>query len=647
MQEENSMMSSAQAQKQRDNANNANNIRAAADVASKTSNPYAKAIGTGVKVADKISGGKASEKLGKALTTANKMAGLKGRMAQAALNKMSESGTSDRIASAMNAKNGASPTNSLGKQKPGGMPSSTAPTDSSTETQIKDKAEETSSNEGSGSVLATGDVVKKGLIVCAAALPIIIFCCLFITSSQVFTNSISLGTADSLSGEEVEEKINLKETTEEDLNQEQSDDDVAYDIYINDSNLIKLRESKLNNYNVVQVANETTYLKRKYNEASLDKIEEFYPPVVDLSKNYDKNMVYDFFFKMYNLYITYRDTYNVYLDLPLLMSTLNLESADKNVIFSSNLSPEDRTKTARKLPIEEFDYYYDWVNSDYKISKSKSNHDMELLASRMVSKHAKETCTNSAGDVTQENILKDNSIGTVTLTCVEGETYKVEDLGYVIDHEKYKDFLKQFIEKKYYLDGEHSIEGEVLVLDNVENDENSNATTPAVGDFTSWKQCDDRWGKINVPKSNQNLCQIGCLVTSITIQIARSGTIVTTETLNPGVAVKEFSFASGGNLYWNSVKNLAPNFVYYTKINLVGMNKKSIADKLTSYDSSRYYIILGVGEKSSNKLHHYVSLDYVDQIENKIYMMDPGSSKTKDLYEVYKLYTAHIYEKKD
>ena len=121
-------------------------------------------------------------------------------------------------------------------------------------------------------------------------------------------------------------------------------------------------------------------------------------------------MVYDFFYKMYNLYISYRDNYDVYLDLPLLMATLNIQSSDKNVIFSSNLSPEDRQTKARELPIEEFDYYYDWGNSGYKISRNNSQHDMELLASHMVSKQVKESCEDATGKVTQENILKDNQL---------------------------------------------------------------------------------------------------------------------------------------------------------------------------------------------------------------------------------------------
>ena len=637
MSEKNNGMNVEQAASQRNVTNNANNVRAAAEIASKTNNPYAKAAGTAIKAADKISGGKASEKLGKATDKFLKSQGLKGKMMQAALNKMSESGTSDRLASAMSKKNG-----SPGSASPNGStPKSAKALDAGTETKIKDKAEETSANEGSGSVEgSTNKIVKYGLLGCAALFPLIIFAVLFTGASQVFVNSISLGTADSLSGEKVEEEINKK--GDKGIEEEKSDDDVAYDIYITDEYVLNLK-----NDNIIQIASEKKYLRRKYNEATLDKIEDFYPVVKDASKNYDENMVYDFFYKMYNLFVSYRDNYDVYLDLPLLMSTLNLQSSDKNVVFSSNLSPEDRQKTARKLPIEEFDYYYDWINSGYKISRNNSQHDMELLASRMVSRQEKETCTDSAGKQTKEKILRDNEIGTQTLICEEGETYKTEYLGYVIDKEKYTEFLKQFLEKKYYLDGEHAIEGEVLIQGDIEENQGSNNQKPAVGDFRSWTQCKQSWSSIVVPKSSQNMCQIGCLITSITMQVARSGTVVTTESLDPGIAVKKFTFAKGGNLYWNSVRNLAPNFIYKSKISLAGMNKQSVASKLLSYDSSKYYIVLGVGKISRNKLHHYVALDYVDASNNEVYIMDPASTKYTKLYDIYKLYSAHIYEKKD
>ncbi len=632
---------------QRNIANNANNVRVAADVASKTSNPYAKAAGTAIKAADKISGGKASEKLGKTLNNALKTQGLKGKMMQAALNKMSENGTSDRIGKAMNAKN--NNPNMATNAAHNARQAANSKLDVNTATRRKTEEESTGGAYDTFNISAK--VLKTAMIILTPVFVVIVFCCLLISASQVFLNAISLGTADSLSDAEVEEKINKKGI--EGLDEEKTDDDVAYDMYIDDSDSISFRNSKLNNFNVVQVAKKDTYLRRKYNEASLDNIEDFYPAIEDESKNYDKNMVYDFYFKMYNLYKSYESKYGVQLDLPLLMATLNLQSTDKNVIFEANLSDVDRKNTARELPIEEFDFYYDWANSDYRISKNNSEHDMEILAQNMVSHQVEAKCINSDGEVTQEKILKDKEIEYSPLVCAEGETYETEDLGYFIDNEKYKEFLRQFLEKKYYLEGEHAVEElELPTNDSTSNedsfgDEIINNTTPAIGNFRSWTQCGQSWSSIIVPKSSKTMCSIGCLITSVTMQIARSGTVIATDTIDPGIAVKKYNFANGGNFYWHSTTNIAPNFTYLTNISLLGMNKKSIADKLTSYDSSRYYIILAVSKKDRNKVHHYVALDYVDKSDNKIYIMDPAGVAYTDLYNWYKVYTAHIYEKKD
>lgn len=466
--------------KEKNAANNANTLLNAAEVASKTDNPYAKAIGTAVKAADKISGGKSTEKLGKVMNVTNKMTPV-GRKVQRASNFLSESGLGDRISSAMQKKNGASlQQNSLQKQKAmqqqkttGGVNSGSSKLNNGLfDFSKKKKVEEQSPDSGSYSNFELSyKIIEKILIFSVPVFVVIIFCCVIISSTQVYINSIGLGMADRLKGEEVEEKI--KEASDEKLNEEITDEKVnkdkesakkdkkdkkdkeetAYinDIYISDT---PLKNNKLNNY--IQV-NTVSYFERKYNEARLEKLKEFYPPVTSLSENYTKNDVYDFFNKMYDIYVLYRDTYKVYLDLPLLMSTLKYQSSNMNTIFSSNLSDEDKTDY-NVSDREEFDYYYDWTVTDYKLDMKNSEHDMEVLAQNMVSVQVKEQCLNSSGKVVEENILRDSEIDTKTLSCEEGETYKTENLGYVVDNEKYKDFLKEFIEKKYYYPGEYTVE---------------------------------------------------------------------------------------------------------------------------------------------------------------------------------------------
>ena len=92
-------------EKMRNDQNNANNIRNAADVAIASKNPYAMAAGAAVKAADKISGGKSTEALGKGMTKANNMTP-GGKRIQDASNKLSESGASDAAGRAASMKNG-------------------------------------------------------------------------------------------------------------------------------------------------------------------------------------------------------------------------------------------------------------------------------------------------------------------------------------------------------------------------------------------------------------------------------------------------------------------------------------------------------------------------------------------------------------
>lgn len=644
--EQQSYLDKKRQEKVRNDSNNAQAVKAAADVASKSGHPVAAGIGKGVQIADKLSGGKASEMLGKRLTKANKFAP-GGRRLQNATNKLAESGMADKLAKANSARNGNmpslnSPTRNQANKLPG---QSNANTSNNSLIDSRKKEVEEQASDGGGANLRTSfKVVKYGLIACACFMPVIVIMCLLTSASQVVQKSVGISNADSLSSSDAEEKINKKlDKEDKSLNEDTTDEEVGYDYFIDDS----FRKSKLDSLNLVQTLR---LFKRKNVEVTLDDLEDFYPSVEQLGEEYDKNLVYDFFFKMYNIYKYYDNTAyfpkdpedkskKPILDLPLLMATLMLQSDDMNVIFSSNLEMADREKTKREQPVPEYAYDYDWSN--YVLTEDNSTHDMEILVQHMVSKQVRESCKDSNGKVVETNILKDSQIGTQVLSCPEGQTYSTSNEFFAFDDDKYREFLKEFIEKKYYVDSEETIDGNEP-SDNIGyNPGNDN------GSWRNWKQCGGSWKNIKVPKSNNTLCQIGCLITSITIQIARSGTVTTVSNINPGVAVKKFSFEAGGNLKWNSVSSLAPNFKYRNAESLVGLSKDSIAKKLTKYDPKKYYIVLAVSKKNRGSVHHYVALDYVDQNTKKIYMIDPASTNTNDLYSIYKVYNAHIYEKKD
>ena len=635
-------------QKAKSDAANTQAVQVAADVASKSGHPVAVVIGKGVKIADKISGGRASKALGKSLTTANKLAGPAGRKVQKLTNLAAGSGAGSgaagRLASALSKNKSGVASSFKGKGN-----------DSKPNIGANDAAKkETNKQQEESSSFGLSGIMNKafiwGLIGVACLLPIVmVIICIFTVSSQIYISSIGLGQVDKLSDSDSASKIDKKSQKPDDnFDDEIEDENASVDFFLEDDKLI-FRKSKLNSINFVQIATKKSYV-RKYNEARLEEINDFYPAISTINDEGDERLAYDFFLKIFNIFHYYEDTYEKdpkdktpLIDLPLLMSTLMLQSNDMNIIFTSNLEAEDRLPDLREQPVDDYRYDKDW--SDYILKEDESTHDIEVLVQHMVSKQVRESCNDSNGKEIKFNILKDDEIGSQVLTCDEGQTYSKSNEYYAHDEDKYNEFLKEYIEKKYYINEDVPLSEEGY----------SGETTPSKsGPWSTWKQCDSAWGSILVPKSKlkkngqrKNMCDIGCLITSVSIQIARSGTHVTVENFNPGVAVKKFSFVDGGNLVWASPSNVAPNFKYLTAISLVGMSKESVAKKLTSYDSSKYYIVLAVSKKNIGLVHHYITLDYVDKSTNNLYMYDPARTNTNDVYSIYKVYKAHIYEKKD
>lgn len=423
--------------KERAIKNNTNNVRNAAAVASKVDHPVAKAIGEGVLLADKLTDGKASEKLGKSLYYANKLQP-GGRRQQKQLNRLNESGLGDKIGDAARKMDSIPGGTNSNKMPNDGSNNSTNKTPKGTlsgsnigDDTSKRETQDEASDGGDASFKVTFKILKYGLIACACCFPIIIFCCLFISASQVQLKSTGLGNADALNAEDAEEKINKKlDEDEEDLEEEATEEEVeseeeAYNFYINEDSE-KLKEIKLKESNLILTAK---VKRRKYNEADLNELKDFYPEVSSLSEEYDEDLVYDFFFKMYNIFITYRDEYNVYLDLPLLMSTLMVESDDMNKVFSSNLTDEEKAKKALSKDRIKDLYSYDTDLSSYYLSPNSSEHDMELLAQNMVSA--------TSGDEAD--------------SC---ENTLVDGVCYQVDEKQYKEFLKEFLERKYFVKDE-------------------------------------------------------------------------------------------------------------------------------------------------------------------------------------------------
>lgn len=448
-------------------------------------------------------------------------------------------------------------------------------------------------------------VIHALIIASPAVLTVIIFCCLFMCASQVYLNIVGLGNADKFTSQEADEKIEKfindhSDDIEDILNKEI--EDVAY--VPTSQNTIYAAKFKSLNYMPVLTNSNKLY----NNEAELEELEDYYSGMSNyINGEYDINVVYAFFFKLMYIQKYYQKNYSVSLDLPLIMATLRLQSSDMGDVFSSNIV-DYNVKLKEDNPM--FAHNYDW--SSYVTSKTKSSHDIEVLAQHMIVK---------------------------------------TDSGYKRDDEAYREFLKEFLEKKYYLDGKVALGGNES--NNTNNEINNNISKPnenissAVnGDYKTWTQCGQSWSGYKLGSST--MCNIGCLVTSISIQIARSGTVIIPEKFDPGIALNYLTFSSSGSLYnWESMRKISPNFGPYTRFSVAGWSQANIAEKLLSYDSSKYYFILHVGKIGRSNAHHFVAVNYVDPATNKIYIFDPSGTSYQEVYEHYRVYRVDVLYKED
>lgn len=319
------------------------------------------------------------------------------------------------------------------------------------------ETEEEYSGEGFVNFEITPQTIKKALIVIVCGMTVLSFCVLLI-APQVVIKSVGLNSADKVSNEKMEDAINKKDP--DDLSEEVTDKDLTgFNYFIEDEKSLKFVQNKFNESNLIMV--DSTEEKKCEVDNILCELEDFYPPISALSENYDEDLVYDFFYKLYKLYHHYNGTYKVQLNLPLLMSTLQIQSSDMNLVFNSNLSEEDKSRTNRKN-YPEFDYYYDWNAAKYITTPESGIHDMAILAHHMVSVADNSKCTELASD---------------------GKCY-------VIDEERYNEFLKEFIEKKYYLDEEVPLSGVAV------NSSSSSKNYCTIKEFTKYDLTDDQLAKI-------------------------------------------------------------------------------------------------------------------------------------------------------
>jgi len=458
-------MSAAETQKNRNVANNANAVRVAADVASKSGNPYAVAAGKAVQVADKITGGKASEKLGKSINTVNKLSP-GGRITQKAINRASESSTADRIGRALSKKKG--PSSALSKFT---SRSDSTSQDNGSGTAPKNTSDEQQQTDGAVSFKIPPQVIKMLVVGFASFMPIVVFMNLIIAATQTFLGVIGLDQADSVSSAEADKQI--RDNGSEDLDKEITDDNVGdgitkAEIYIQDKFIRDEDVEYMRDKGYVFIAN------NEYTKNQLSELKDYYSGITEY-EGHDMDTVYKFFFKLLYIERHYKTNYSIELDMPLIMSVLFLQSEDKSKVFISNI---EGYKVSSKENNENFKYSNDWSN--YIMSKNSSSHDVEILAQNMIKRKEGSSC-----------------YGTIDGACYE-----------VVEKTEYRNFLKQFVEKKYFLKGHTlgKVTGEYKFVEE-QNESNVNHLITQIYDLK--EQYEDLVGKkvtaTTIYKASSNL----------------------------------------------------------------------------------------------------------------------------------------------
>ena len=159
------------------------------------------------------------------------------------------------------------------------------------------------------------------------------------------------------------------------------------------------------------------------------------------------------------------------------------------------------------------------------------------------------------------------------------------------------------------------------------------ASTGSAGPYSGWKQTDPAWKDITIGTSSETIGSVGCLATSVSMLIAKSGVATTVNgDFNPGTFVQKLNQTggfTGALLLWNAVSNAAPNFVFQNKVSIDGQTQQQKLATIQNLLNQGYYVVAQVKGYDGE---HWVAIDGVEG--NRILMMDPGSQST-DMWNEY------------
>ena len=150
------------------------------------------------------------------------------------------------------------------------------------------------------------------------------------------------------------------------------------------------------------------------------------------------------------------------------------------------------------------------------------------------------------------------------------------------------------------------------------------------GEFVNWKQKGESWSDIRIGTTSKTIGDIGCLVTTVSILIKKSGVSTNDVTpFNPGTFVialnNNYGFDKSGNLKYSAINKVVPSFKYKGHINLRGKSKSEKLREIKKYLENGYYLTVEVKGATKNS-QHWVAIDNI--VNNDILMVDPASNET-------------------
>lgn len=704
--------SSNLSEKERADKNNAQNVRNVADVAIASGHPVAAAIGGAVKTADKITGGKASEGLGKAATKVmNKMPN--GKAMQNASNKINESGAGDAIGKAAAMKNGAGGADgNSGGEAPGKLSNSTSGL-SNIGNKSKNKEKQELSGEGIGKIN-----LKKILpIVLPIALGFITIIIIIVMINSLIFGGFEL--AFGASGSAGESTGDITYTTD-------NPEAKAFYERINSAK-IELQEAG-KNVTALQIV-------AVYNVLSLEDISIDYRSMTksklkaigeDIAESYDAdtdtfatnlaNSVFKRYFPDYtdeklksmgeetiNYIESYQDligngntttcaaqgtcSYTIKgINTGNTSVAKNLNAGNIKVRLMNCRNQGWGTPIAGEQLIDLEKYILGVVYGEMGEGQNTEVYKVQAVVARSFALSRPTAMNNSGGtklisengqtilqirNCTEDQVYCDPDQGCSTTvsavdadrtgaTIYSGATTKpvtikralaqdsplrsavssvmgqvaVDSNGYIANigyqstiQNRWKQMVSSGMDYKQVIISDYS-----LVSSIVENTCNINGTSScavgASGPYANWKQYEGSWVNITLGNSGKTINQIGCLATSISMLIAKSGVPTNVQgDFNPGSFVEAMNrnggFVNGGNLVWGAVQRVAPQFKYVNKINVHWMSQSQKLSKLQELLNQGYYV---VAEVKGDTGQHWVAIDNISN--NQIVMMDPGSSST-------------------